>query len=256
MSFHVIIPARLKSTRLPRKVLLEIGNKSMVQRVFEQASASQALTVTVATDDDEVYQHVKSFTDKVLMTKASHPTGTDRAAEVTELLELGDDEIVVNLQGDEPFMPPILLNQVALLLERHPHTVMATLCEHLTKLTDVFDPNLVKVVMNEKQEALYFSRAPIPWYRGAFQLDVSQMKPVDIENSPYYRHIGLYAYRVGFLKNYVQWPVAPVEEREQLEQLRVLMRGERIAIEVAKAQSPVGVDTEADLALARRIAAR
>lgn len=256
MKFHVIIPARLKSSRLPRKVLLDIGGKSMVQRTYEQACASSAVSVYIATDTQEVYQTVKQFTDHVLLTKESHPTGTDRVAEAIELLDLSDDEIVVNLQGDEPFIPPKMLDQVAQLLSKHTHTVMATLCEPIHNLKDIFNPNIVKVVANVNQEALYFSRAPIPWMRGVFHHDVTQM-PEDINLAQqYFRHIGLYAYRAGFVKEYVQWPIEPVEQIEQLEQLRVLMRGYRIAIAPACATSPIGVDTEEDLIIARQLASK
>ncbi len=254
MKFHVIIPARLQSSRLPRKVLLDIGGKAMVQRTYEQACASNAASVHIATDSEEVYAAVKQFTDHVLMTKESHPTGTDRIAEAITLCNLHTNDIIVNLQGDEPFIPPIMLNQVAELLNKHSQAAMATLCEPINELKDVFNPNVVKVVMNEKQEALYFSRAPIPWQRGVFHHDISQI-PDELElNEQYFRHIGLYAYRAGFVTDYVQWPVDPVEQLEQLEQLRVLRRGYRIAIAPACATSPIGVDTAEDLAVARQLA--
>lgn len=256
MNFQVIIPARLKSSRLPGKVLLDIGGKSMVRRVYEQACRSQASAVTVATDSADVYAHVKQFTDAVILTQETHPSGTDRLAEAVDILKLPDDELIVNVQGDEPFIPPAMINQVAQLLVEHPQTVMATLCERINNMSDVFNPNIVKVIMNEKNEAQYFSRAPIPWLRGAFHYDASQMpKDMTLPES-FYRHIGLYAYRAGFIKQYVQWPVAAVEQLEQLEQLRILMKGERIAISVASECSPIGVDTAADLAIAREIAAK
>lgn len=254
MTFHIIIPARLKSSRLPRKVLLDIGGKSLMQRTYEQACASNALSVHIATDSEEVFTIAKQFTDQVLMTSEAHPSGTDRLAEAITLCKLHADDLIVNLQADEPFIPPVMLNQVAELLKGHPLAVMATLCEPIQQVKDVFNPNIVKVVMNENQEALYFSRAPIPWQRGVFHHDVTQMPSDLVLDNSYFRHIGLYAYRAKFVQEYVQWSVDPIEQLEQLEQLRVLMRGYRIAIAQACATSPIGVDTADDLAIARRIA--
>ncbi len=250
MTFRIIIPARLSSSRLPGKVLLDIGGKPMVQRVYEQAIMSGADTVAIATDSDEVYQVAKQFGATVCMTSATHPTGTDRLAEAISLLAYDEADIIVNVQGDEPFIPPVIIKQVAELLRSHPHAVMATLCESIQTVAEVFNPNIVKVVMNSNKEAMYFSRAPIPWSRDHFSFAADKISIQDLPTD-YLRHIGLYAYRAGFVQEYVAWPMAEIERIEQLEQLRILAKGYTIAIDKALAKSPVGVDTEADLQLAR-----
>ena len=250
MSFRVIIPARLHSTRLPGKVLLDIGGKPMVQRVYEQALASGAESVVIATDSKEVYQIAEQFGATVCLTSPHHPSGTDRLAEAISLLGYNMADIIVNVQGDEPFIPPVIIKQVAELLRVHQHAVMATLCEPIDTLTDVFNPNIVKVVMNANNEALYFSRAPIPWSRDQFSHTSGAMLSQELLTE-YLRHIGLYAYRAGFVQEFVGWPSAEIERIEQLEQLRVLAKGFSIVLEKAVAKSPVGVDTEADLQVAR-----
>lgn len=251
MSFQIIIPARLKSSRLPRKVLLDIGGKPMLQRVYEQAIKSKAANVIIATDSLEVMQIAKQFTEQVIMTKETHQSGTDRLAEVAEILHLPPETIIVNLQADEPFIPPSMLNQVASLLEQQPNASMATLCEPIHEIKDMFNPNIVKVVINDLNEAIYFSRASIPWQRSKFSYDSSQI-PENLALSHSYRHIGLYAYRAAFLKQYITWSMSSVEQLEQLEQLRVLMHGHKIAIAQADGRSPIGVDTEEDLILAQQ----
>ena len=253
MRFHIIIPARLHSTRLPNKVLADIGGKTMLQRVYEQALASEASSVTIATDHPDIYATAGDFAAPVVMTQA-HPNGTARIAEAADSLGLTHTDIIVNLQADEPFMPPSLLNQVAHLCAKQTIARMATLCHRITEYADIFNPNIVKVVMSEHEEALYFSRAPIPWDRAGFDaLDFSTTSVDKHMTYPCYRHIGLYAYDVAFLKAYVSWPVTVLEQSEQLEQLRVLSYGYRIAIAEACEPSSIGIDTPADLAAARAL---
>jgi 3-deoxy-manno-octulosonate cytidylyltransferase (CMP-KDO synthetase) len=254
MTFRVIIPARLHSSRLPRKVLLDIGGKPMVQRVYEQALASGAASVAIATDSQEVYDVAQQFGATVCLTSSHHPTGTDRLAEAISLLGYDMADIIVNVQGDEPFIPPVIVSQVADLLRIHQHAVVATLCEQISSLADVFNPNIVKVVMNSNSEALYFSRAPIPWSRDHFSHVTGTLLSQDLP-ADYLRHIGLYAYRAGFVQEFVGWPMATIEQVEQLEQLRILAKGFTIAIDKALAKSPIGVDTEADLQFARELVA-
>ncbi len=254
MSFRVIIPARLQSTRLPRKVLLDIGGKTMLERVYEQALSSGAMSVAIATDSKEVYQVAEQFGATVCMTSPDHPTGTDRIDEAIKLLDYDANDIIVGVQGDEPFIAPQNIRQVAELLQQYPHAAMATLCEEITSIDDVLNPNVVKVVMNEVHEALYFSRAPIPWWRDVFghgERDrIMALSPTHIAGM-YCRHVGIYAYHAHFVQKYVSWPVAALEQVEKLEQLRVLAQGHQIVIAKATAPSPIGVDTEADLVVAR-----
>lgn len=253
MSFHVIIPARLQSSRLPRKVLLDIAGKPMLQWVYQQACASQAKSITIATDSDEVAQAAEQWGAQVCLTSPQHPSGTDRLAEVIANRRYSQDDIVVNVQGDEPFIPPAIINQVASLLEASPQAQMATLCEAITGEADIFNPNVVKVVMNAAGEALYFSRAPIPWDRQHFSLAPAGTNGlISLDKLPLYRHIGLYAYRPAFVTQFVTWPAAPLEQLEQLEQLRALHYGHKIMVGLASAKSPVGVDTAADLEIARQ----
>lgn len=242
--FHVIIPARIASVRLPGKVLLDIAGKPMIQHVYERASQSNAAQVVIATDDRGVYDIVRSFGGEVIMTAATHQSGTDRLQEAASKLQLGGKDIIVNVQGDEPLIPPAVVNQVAENLQRDQGASVATLCAAIDD-TEIFqDPNAVKVVVSAQQRALYFSRAPIPWPRE---------NPGGLPAQQGLRHIGIYAYRVELLHRFVTWPMAPLEEVEKLEQLRVLWQGE--AIHVAEAQStvPPGVDSEADLQRVRQI---
>jgi len=249
MSFTVIIPARYASTRLPGKPLLQLAGKPMVQRVYEQAIKSQAEQVVIATDDERIYRVAKDFGASVLMTSADHPSGTDRLEEVARKLNLDSDGIVVNVQGDEPMIPPVLIDQVASNLACQASAGLATLCEQIDDVETVFNPNSVKVVFDQNGFANYFSRAPIPWSRASFGQE-QQSLPVGID---YFRHIGIYAYRVDFLSRYVSWPACPVEQVESLEQLRALFNGIRIHVDIAQESPPAGIDTEADLVRLRKL---
>jgi len=242
---HIIIPARYASTRLPGKPLLDIAGQPMIARVVECARASGAQRVVVATDDERIRAAVTAFDTEVVMTRADHLSGTDRLAEAITLLDLDDNEIVVNLQGDEPLMPPMLIRQVAALLAARPAAVMATACHAITQREDFLNPNAVKVVTDREGYALYFSRAPIPWPRDI--MSGASTAPIKA-----FRHIGLYAYRAGFVARYAAWPACPLETSESLEQLRVLWQGEKIAVVEAEEAPAAGVDTPEDLELVRK----
>jgi len=243
VAFRVVIPARHASTRLPGKPLLDIAGKPMVQHVYERACESGAAHVVVATDDQRIAKVVQQFGGEVCITDASHRSGTERLAEVVTKLKLADDEIVVNLQGDEPLMPPKLLKQVADNLAGHASVPMATLCTRIHTAAELFDPHVVKVLTDSQGYALYFSRAVIPWDRDAFAVTTEELP----ENAEHYRHLGIYAYRAGFIREYVSWPACRLEAMESLEQLRVLWHGRRIHVDVALDTPGPGVDTPADL---------
>ncbi|WP_317929182.1 3-deoxy-manno-octulosonate cytidylyltransferase [Halioxenophilus sp. WMMB6] len=247
MSFSIIIPARYSSSRLPAKPLKDIAGKPMIQRVYEQALLSEADQVYVATDDDRIVEVVQGFNGNVLLTDSGHPSGTDRLQQAASLLGLGEEEILVNVQGDEPLIPPSVINQVAANLSLHQAASAATLCEDIESMADFENPNIVKVVSDSQSMALYFSRAPIPWPRDAFAQKPRQMP----EGHPCHRHIGIYAYRVGLLNQFVRWQAAPLEGVESLEQLRILHHGAKIHVAVACDLVPGGVDTEEDLAKVR-----
>ena len=244
MSFTVVIPARYASTRLPGKPLLDICGKAMIQRVFEQASLSDAESVVVATDDERIKTLVESFGGQAVMTDVDHASGTDRLQEVITQLGLPDDAVVVNVQGDEPLIPPEVINQLAanLLKTTAP---MATLYEIIDNVDDIMDPNIVKLVADQNDIAVYFSRAPIPFARDGFDQALGQIS--------YKRHLGIYAYRVKLLHEYVSWPVDELEDVEKLEQLRVLRRGIDIHVAEAVVSIPPGIDTEKDLARTRAL---
>jgi len=244
MSFTVIIPARFASTRLPGKPLLDIAGKPMIQHVYEQALKSDADHVVIATDDVRIQKLGSAIGATVVMTSPDHPSGTDRLEEVVTKLGLEDDHIVVNVQGDEPLIPPEIINQVARNLGENKHTGIATLCEKIHDAKQLFNPNVVKVVFDDHGLASYFSRAPIPWARDSFTGMETDSMPFGAE---YFRHIGMYAYRVEFLKNYVTWLPSMTEKTECLEQLRALSNGVKIHIEEAFISPPAGVDTEEDL---------
>ncbi|MEM8562408.1 MAG: 3-deoxy-manno-octulosonate cytidylyltransferase [Pseudomonadota bacterium] len=244
----IVIPARFGSSRLPGKPLLDIAGKPMVQRVWEQASASGASKVYIATDDERIADTASAFGASVCITSADHPSGTDRLQEVAVQLGWADDQIVVNVQGDEPLIPPAVIDQVATNLKAQGGAAMATLCEAITDVTELTDPNAVKVIFDTNGMALYFSRATIPWPREAFQARQRSMP----KEGCWYRHIGLYAYRTTFLHRYVNWEPAPLETVEQLEQLRALYNGAAIHVALSREQVPAGVDTEADLETVRR----
>ncbi len=241
MSFTVIIPARYQSSRLPAKPLADIGGKPMIQWVYEQAQHSSARQVIVATDDQRIVDAVNAFGGVVCMTREDHTSGTERLAEVVEYYQLADDEIVVNVQGDEPLIPPSVIDQVAENLAAHPEAPMSTLAANIDHEDEVFNPNAVKVVTDQQGYALYFSRATIPWDRDSFNKEPKQV------NHPLKRHIGIYAYRAGFISQYISWTPSPLEKIEALEQLRVLYYGEKIHVDVAKEVPPAGVDTPEDL---------
>ncbi|MEQ6342313.1 MAG: 3-deoxy-manno-octulosonate cytidylyltransferase [Gammaproteobacteria bacterium] len=247
--FRVIIPARHASTRLPGKPLLEIGGKPMIQHVYERALESGAAEVVVATDDERIRSVALGFGAHVCMTAAHHPSGTDRLAEVARLMGYAGDQIIVNLQGDEPLMPPALIRQVAENLQAHSQASIATLCERIKTAGELFDPHLVKVVMDQQNYALYFSRAAIPWDRDAFTATTGELPA----RSEHYRHIGLYAYHAAFLQDYVQWPPCVLEQTESLEQLRALWQGRKIHVAEALAPPGIGVDTGEDLLRVRRV---
>ncbi|AUA32336.1 3-deoxy-manno-octulosonate cytidylyltransferase [Pseudomonas fulva] len=248
LDFTVVIPARLRSTRLPGKPLLPIAGKPMVQHVWEQARRSAASRVVIATDDASIFEACQAFGAEVLMTRVDHESGTDRLAEVAVQLGLPSEAIVVNVQGDEPLIPPVIIDQVAANLAANPHAGIATLAEPIHEPQAVFNPNAVKVVSDKNGLALSFSRAPLPWARDAFAK--GQELPAGV---PYRRHIGMYAYRVGFLHDFVGWGPCWLEQTEALEQLRALWHGVRIHVEDAIEAPAVGVDTPEDLERVRRL---
>ncbi len=248
MAFTVIIPARLKSSRLPDKPLADICGEPMVVRTARRAALSGADRTIVAVDDRAVLDVVEAAGFEAVLTRADHPTGTDRLSEVVERLGLADDEIVVNLQGDEPVMPPYVLEQVAAVLEAHPESQMATAAHPITDIESFMNPNVVKVVLDAEGHAITFSRAPVPWPRDAFREDKTKLP----ENLSALHHIGLYAYRAGFLRRFPTLEQAPLEKTESLEQLRALYYGDRISVMVLDEALPAGVDTAEDLERVRR----
>lgn len=248
MSFTVIVPARFASSRLPGKPLADIAGMPMIQRVMQQAGMSQASRVIAATDDERIESVVKSFGGEVVMTSSVHPSGTDRLQEVVKKLGLSESEIVVNVQGDEPLIPPEVIDQVAMNLADNTHASVATLCEPITERTDVFNSNIVKIALDANDCALYFSRAPIPWVRDNYE-EKSHAHGVAQTTV---RHIGIYAYKVGLLNQFISWPLAPIEKEEKLEQLRILYEGHKIHVAQACKVVPGGVDTPEDLARIQR----
>ena len=240
MSFTAIIPARYASTRLPGKPLVDIHGKPMVVHVMERARESGASRVIVATDHPAVAQAVEAAGGEVCMTRADHQSGTERLAEVIEHYQFSDDTVIVNVQGDEPLIPPVIIRQVAENLAKST-AGMATLAVPVTSAEEAFNPNAVKVVRDANGYALYFSRATIPWDRERFSVSREEI------GDSFLRHIGIYGYRAGFIRRYVSWEASPLEQIELLEQLRVLWYGEKIHVDVAKAIPSVGVDTPEDL---------
>lgn len=241
--FTVVIPARYRSERLPGKPLLEIAGKPMVQHVYERARESRASDVVVATDDVRIADAVEAFGGRALMTSPNHPSGTDRLHEAARLLGLNDEDLVVNVQGDEPLIPPEVINQVASNLEKS-GAPMATLYERIREWADVINPNVVKVVTRADNIAAYFSRAPIPFDRAG----TASTNAID-----YKRHLGIYAYRVSMLSTFVSLPPCSLETTERLEQLRALWHGYAIHVDEANVSIPPGVDTEQDLVRTRAI---
>lgn len=248
-AYTVVIPARYASSRLPGKPLQDIAGKPMIQHVWEQASKSTAQQVVVATDDARIVAACEGFGAQVVMTRADHNSGTDRLAEVASQLGLAADAIVVNVQGDEPLIPPAIIDQVARNLAAHPQAGIATLAEPISGIEALFNPNVVKVVSDKTGLALTFSRAPIAWARDAFAQSRETL-PADV---PWRRHIGIYAYRAGFLQDFVAWGPCWLEDTECLEQLRALWHGVRIHVDDALEAPPAGVDTAEDLERVRRI---
>ena len=238
--YKLVIPARFASTRLPGKPLLEIAGKPLVQHVIEAAQQSKAEEIVLATDDVRIGAVGAALGVRVVMTSADHATGTDRLAEVVDCLGWGDEVVVVNLQGDEPLIPPDLLDRLASNLLMYPQAGMATLCTPIHDARDMFDPHVVKLVRDMQGFAMYFSRAPIPWERDRFGVEEGAAHEHGL------RHLGLYAYRAGFLRSFATWPEAPMEGLEKLEQLRALWHGVRIHVDQVDEPPGHGVDTEAD----------
>lgn len=247
--FKVVIPARYGSTRLAGKPLLDIGGHPMITRVYQQARQSAAESVVIATDDSRIADVVRRMGATCVLTSPDHPSGTDRLQEVVTKMRWHDDDIIVNVQGDEPLIPPAVINQVAANLAANPTAAIATLAEPLADVQQLANPNVVKVVRDLQNMALYFSRAPMPWARDAFAQGMQQLPKPDM----YLRHVGLYAYRARFLHQYVKWQPAPLEQLEALEQLRALYYGAKIHVDLAALTIPAGVDTEADLERVRAL---
>ncbi len=248
--FSVVIPARFASTRLPGKPLADLQGKPMIVRVIEQVRASRARDIVVAVDDEKLSAAVASTKCKLLMTRNDHPSGSDRVMEVVEQMAWPDDHIVVNVQGDEPLIPPSVINQVADLLGKNLTLGVATLCHPIFDIAEMLDPNVVKVTLSQTGRALYFSRAPIPWQRGEFNKTAASEMRLE---GHWFKHIGIYAYRVGVLRQFVQLKPSMLEVTESLEQLRLLENGFTIAIEPALEPVVGGVDTEADLERVRKL---
>jgi len=250
--FTVLIPARYSSTRLPGKPLSDLGGKPMVVRVAERAAASGAQRVVVATDDARIAQAVRAHGFEAVLTLADHPTGTDRLAEAADALALSDQVIVVNVQGDEPLLEPALMREVAETLAANGDAAIATACHTIDDPGEAFNPNVVKVVLDQRGYAMYFSRATIPWARDAF---AGGQKAVPA-GLPLYRHYGLYAYRVAFLRRYPSLAASPIEGFEALEQLRALWHGFRIVVRITRGAPAPGIDTPEDLERVRRLYAQ
>ena len=252
MSFTVLIPARMASTRLPDKPLADIGGLPMVVRVARQAALAGARRVAVATDDERVRDACATHGVEAVMTRADHASGSDRLAEACKLLDLDGSEVVVNVQGDEPLIEPGLVRQCAGMLETDVDAVVATAAHPIDDPADFANPNVVKVVLDANFRALYFSRAPIPWWREASRPGL----PTLPSGAPALRHIGLYAYRAAYLRRFPELSMSPLERVEALEQLRVLWHGDRIVVHVADHAPPAGVDTLEDLQRVRGLFAR
>ncbi|MDD2762050.1 MAG: 3-deoxy-manno-octulosonate cytidylyltransferase [Methylomonas sp.] len=242
-AFKVVIPARYASTRLPGKPLLDIAGKPMIAHVCERAMEADAGQVVVATDDQRIFDTVAELGLQVVMTDPNHRSGTERIAEVAQVMDWCEDDIVVNLQGDEPLIPPEYIRDVAAALAGQTEAGIATLAARIGDADEVFNPNAVKVVLDKYGYALYFSRAPIPWDRATFP-DHHVAENVKL---PFLRHIGMYAYTVGFLNRYCSWEASPLESVEALEQLRILWHGEKVLVKTVARTPEAGVDTEEDL---------
>ena len=248
MSFTVLIPARLSSTRLPDKPLADIGGLPMVVRVAQRAEQSSAAQVVVAADSERIADACSRHGVRVVLTKPDHPSGSDRLAEACDQLGLAGSDVVVNVQGDEPLIEPTLIDAVAALLRERPQASMSTAAHAIHDVAEFVNPNVVKVVLQADGLALYFSRAPIPWWRDGFTQGVTALP----DPAPL-RHIGIYGYRAGFLRDFPRMPQAPVESCEALEQLRALWHGHRIAVHVSDVAPGPGVDTPQDLERVRAL---
>lgn len=248
MSFTVLVPARLASTRLPRKPLADLGGLPMVVRVAQRAALSSASAVVVAADHADIVAACTAHGVRALLTRTDHATGSDRLVEACEQLGLDGADRVVNVQGDEPFVEPALIDACAALLDRRTDCPMSTAAHAIDALAEFVDPNVVKVVADDAGRALYFSRAPIPWWRDGNAAGITRLpSPAPL------RHVGIYGYRAGFLRRFASLPRGSLEAIESLEQLRVLAAGERIALHVASVRPGPGIDTPEDLARARRL---
>ena len=243
VDFKIVIPARHASTRLPGKPLLDIAGRPMIVHVCERGLESGASEVVLATDDERIAEAVAGLPVRVVMTRADHHSGTERIREAADIIGWTDDTIVVNLQGDEPFIPPDLKRRLARLLAKQDVAEVATLATPIVDRAEIFNPSVVKVVLDRDGHALYFSRAPIPWHRESFNKKYAELPLV----FPWLRHIGVYAYSVGFLHRYVSWPPSELEAVESLEQLRILWMGERILVMPVDSAPEAGVDTVEDL---------
>lgn len=248
----VLIPARLQSSRLPNKPLADIAGKPMVWHVWQRALEANVGRVVIATDSEQIEQAMLQLGAEVVMTRADHTSGTERLAEASRLLALIDDTPVVNVQGDEPLISPAVIQQIAALLASHAQASMASLWEPIHTATQLMNPNVVKVVTNQQGYALTFSRSPIPWHRDLFgsELHADTELPKSV---PFCRHLGIYAYSAGFLRQYAQWPASEMERIEALEQLRVLWNGHKIVLAEACQPTHAGVDTPEDLARVRAV---
>lgn len=242
LHFTIILPARLASSRLPEKLLQKIGDKTVLEHSYLAAKKSNASRIVIAADDEKIANTAKAFGAEVVLTSKAHESGTDRLAECVQLLSLPDNEIVVNLQSDEPFMPAILVNLCAKTLANDSLAPVSTLAARLQSENDLNNPSVVKAIINQQGHALYFSRAGIPFNRDEIKLDIAQH---------YFHHLGIYAYRASFLKYYRQLKKSHLESIEKLEQLRILDHGEKIAVAVVEEKPPKGIDTEEDLLAAR-----
>lgn len=253
LDFVVVIPARFGSTRLPGKPLLPIAGRPMIEHVYQRGLEAGASRVVVATDDRRIMDAVRGFAGEAMMTSADHVSGTDRLAEVADLLQLDDETIVVNLQGDEPLMPGALVRRAAEALVQHSAAGISTLAAPIREPADIMNPNVVKVVLDARGFALYFSRAPIPWMRGEYVMGEAMRA---LPKQPVYRHFGLYGYRAGVLRTLARSAVAPLEQAESLEQLRALVLGMGIRVELVEQELARGVDTQEDLHEVERLMAR
>ena len=251
MNFTVLVPARLASTRLPNKPLADLAGLPMIVRVARNAARSAAARVVVAADDVRIVEACAAHGVQALLTRTDHATGSDRLAEACELLGLGGTDLVVNVQGDEPLLDPHMIDACAALLAKHPDCVMSTAAHAIDAIDELDNPNVVKVVLDAAGRALYFSRAPIPWWRDGRAAGASPISHG--ANAAPLRHIGLYAYQAGYLRRFPTLAASPLEHIEALEQLRVLWHGDRIAVHVSESRPGPGVDTPEDLARVRAL---